>query len=152
MALATVFFAQSLYAVDELLYIGSSTFLLLLLGFALGWGTYLNVAFPNVRYINESEVEIIDRLATRLYKKPTNALEFSNWCFIAFTFRSMLFYPLFIALAALNPAALLWGLGVLLMPVIYWLRRYTPERHAVRIAEAAFGAWLGLLVKQSLGV
>ncbi len=124
--------------------------LLMWFGFMWGWGLYLNVAFPNLLYINESEVLVVDWLATKLYKKPRTPQEFSNWCFIAFFFRSMFLYPVFVLLFFKHPHALCWGIGVLSMPIVYWIRRYTPEIYAVRIAEFTFGSILGALIAATL--
>lgn len=126
------------------------TFFTLWFGFVFGWGKYLNVAFPNVKYINESEIRAIDWLADKICGKPLNKYAFSRWCFVAFTFRSLLFYPIFVILSLYNTYALFWGMGILFMPVIYWLRRFTPEVYSVRIAEFAFGGLLGFLISHAV--
>ncbi len=126
------------------------TFLTLWLGFVFGWGKYLNVAFPNVKYIGEDEIKPIDWLATKICGTPVTGAQFSRWCFVAFLFRSMIFYPVFMGLAFYNIHALYWGCGLMLMPVIYWLRRFTPEVYSVRIAEFTFGALLGFLISHAI--
>lgn len=121
------------------------------LGISLGWGKYFNVAFPNMAYVNETEVPIIDKVTTAIMGTPTTPGQFERWCFVAFFFRSWLFYPLFVMLAYFNMDALCIGFGVVLMPVIYWARRLTPVAQSIRYAEFTYGTLLGLLILLSLG-
>lgn len=121
------------------------------LGISLGWGKYFNVAFPNMAYVNETEVPIIDKVTTAIMGAPITQGQFARWCFVAFFFRSWLFYPLFVMLAYYNLDALWIGLGVVLMPAIYWARQFTPVAKSIRYAEFTYGTLLGLLILLSLG-
>lgn len=127
-------------------------FLLLLAGFAPGWGKYFNMSYTNMAYINEVEFKPIDWICDKLLGKPTTILAFKRWCFLAMSIRGMLFYPLFIFLSFINPLALVYGLGVLSMGLIYWLRKFIPESYSIRIAEFTYGCVLGALIHVSLTV
>lgn len=127
-------------------------FLLLLVGFAPGWGKYFNVAYTNMAYIDEVEFKPIDWICDKILGKPATILAFKRWCFLAMSIRGMLFYPLFIFLSFINPLALLYGLGVISMGLIYWLRKFTPESYSIRVSEFTFGCFLGVLIYCSLTV
>ena len=127
-------------------------FLILLVGFVPGWGKYFNMSYTNMAYINEVEFKPIDWICNKLLGKPTTMLAFKRWCFLAMSIRGMLFYPLFIFLSFINPLALVYGFGVLSMGLIYWLRKFTPESHSIRIAEFAYLCVYGALIHTSLTV
>lgn len=151
MTCATVVYANyHHYSISALIYISVVMLTFLEIGFCLGWGKYLNIAYPKMIYAAEDEVKIIDWITTKLYRQPVTEKEFSNWCFIAFFFRSMLFYPLFAALSFYNIHALYYGTAVVLMPVIYWCRHFVPAKYSVRCAEFIFGGLLGLLITLSV--
>lgn len=123
-----------------------------LFAWSFGWGKYMNVAFPNIKYADEKEVLTIDWLCDKIVGKPTNEKQFIVWCFVAFAFRSLLFYPIFMFLALVTHSyvPLVCGLGVLSQPVIYWLRKVFKPEGALRKAELAYGAALGASIGLSL--
>lgn len=138
------------YSIVDASIIGLIVSLLMWLGLAPGWGKYFNVAYPDMKYVNEKEVKFIDDFTTKIYKQPANEREFSRWCFIAFTLRSLLFYPIFIGLSFFNPISLLVGIGVLTMPIVYWARKFVPVSISIRCAEFTHRTILGLLMCLSI--
>lgn len=122
----------------------------ILLGLVWGWGKYLNIFSGNMKYVEESEVKLIDWITTKICGKPTNQNQFKEWCFVAFTFRGMLFYPIFLGLSLFNASAAILGIGCALMGCVYYVARITPERHQVRVGEFLYGGLLGLLIALSV--
>lgn len=127
-------------------------FLAFLVSFSFGWGKYFNAAFPDMKYVSETEVKIIDVITTKIYKDPTDKKEFERWCLIAMSLRGLLFYPVFIILSFANPWALLFGFGMALMGPIYFARRIFPETKSIRVAEFTTGCLLGGLICLSLTI
>ncbi len=122
----------------------------MLLGLVFGWGKYLNILSGNMKYVGESEVKPIDWLATKICGTPTNEKQFVQWCFVAFTFRGALFYPIFIGLSVFNAGAPIYGVGCVLMGCVYYVARIAPKQHQVRVGEFLYGGLLGLLISLSV--
>lgn len=127
-------------------------FLLLLIGFVPGWGKYFNMAYTNMAYINETECKPIDFICDKTLGKPQTEKQFKIWCFLAMSIRGVLFYPLFIFLSVFNAYSLLYGLCVFSMGVIYYLRKYTPEKYSIRCSEFAYLFILGAFIFEILTI
>lgn len=136
--------------IDHVMLVFSIIFLGMWGGLVLGWGKYLNILSGNMQYVNEKEVKPIDWLATKLYGFPKESSDFIRWCFVAFSLRGMMFYPVFIGLSFYNTKALFYGVGCILMGVIYYAAGFTPVGFQVRAGEIMYGALLGLLIALSV--
>lgn len=126
--------------------IGYIVWIGMLIGLSFGWGKYFAVFTGNMDTIKESEVKPIDRIVNYIYGIPSNIRQLKIWSFIAMTIRGGLFYPLFVGLSFYNVNALLYGIGVFSMGLVYWLMNFAPEKYAVRTAKCLYGAILGGLV------
>ena len=105
-----------------------------------------------MKYVNETEVAPIDWIATKICGTPANSSQFIRWCFVAFTFRGLLFYPVFLALSIYNHQSSLWGLGCILMGCTYYTARIAPIGHQVRAGESITGALFGIIAALSIGL
>jgi hypothetical protein len=127
-------------------------FIGLWIGFACGWNKYLNIFSGNMQYVNEVCVKPIDWIATKICGIPTNSGQFITWCFVAFTIRGLLFYPVFLALSLYSHHSPLWGLGSALMGCAYYTARIAPVGGQVRVGESIYGAVLGIITVLSIGM
>jgi hypothetical protein len=116
------------------------------ISFAPGWGKYMNAAFPNMRYMNETEDKPIDWLGHEWFGTPTTATQFATQCAVDMGLRGLLFVPIFVYLYFVNGHPLWTALGMLSMGSIYWARRVFPAAISIRIAEFATGCLLGGLI------
>ena len=114
-------------------------------GLVLGWGKGF-AAITGRYFKDEKEFFPADWAGDYAFAASGNP-KFAGAVFM--TVRGMLFYPLFIALAAYTGLwlpYLLSGLAVLSMGLVYWLAGLCGETRAVRIAEVAYLAIIGYAV------
>ena len=136
--------------IDHAMIIFAVTFVGIYVGLVCSWGQYLNILSGNMMYVKEKGTPPIDWIATKICGFPANPQQFIRWCFVAFTFRGLLFYPLFVALAYYNLQALVFGWATAFMGIVYYAARLAPIGYQVRAGEIMYGALLGLLTAYSV--
>lgn len=138
MALGFVLVHMPTYGLIAASLAGLLVFFGLYLGLIFGWGKGF-AAITGRYFINEKDVWLADLAGDYVFKKYGNA----NAAGVAFfTGRSVLFLPLFVALAVCTGdyyGYLLSSLSVLSMGVIYYIAGHViEESKAVRLAEVVY--------------
>lgn len=139
MALGFVLVHISTYGLIDALVAGLIAFAGLYLGLVVGWGK--GFAAITGRYdLSEKEAFPADYIANLVYIHSSDNAKLAGTVFM--TARSIFFFPLFIALAAVTGdyyGYLLSSLFVLSMGVVYYgAGRVIEEKYAVRLAEVVY--------------